>query len=103
MEKVINLLYDIEEKANRIISRTDEQKKAKRKELDNALLKFEESLKEETNKKIQSIQNNANCELEKEKKALLENYANQERQLNTIFEEKHDTFVEHVFSNIIGA
>lgn len=103
MEKVINLLYDIEEKANRIISRTDEQKKAKRKEIDEALAMFEKSLNEDTNKKVQAIQNNANNELEKEKKALLESFAAQEQQLNDRFNKKHDAFVEHVFSNIIGA
>lgn len=103
MEKVINLLYDIEEKANRIISRTDEQKNAKRREIDNELSLFEESLTKETNKKIQDLQDQADKDLELERKALIEDCAKQMEQLENSFSLNHDAFVEHVFQNIIGA
>ena len=103
MEKVINLLYDIEEKANRIISRTDEQKNAERREIDHELSLFESSLTDETNKKIQFLQNQADKELELERKALIDDCAKQIEQLETTFTMNHDALLEHVFQNIIGA
>lgn len=103
MEKVINLLYDIEEKANRIISRTDEQKNAKRREIDHELSLFESSLTDETNKQIQVLQEQADIELELERKALIDDCANQIEQLETTFTTNHDALVERVFQNIIGA
>jgi hypothetical protein len=103
MEKVINLLYDIEEKANRIISRTDDQKNAKRREIDDELSTYESSLSVETNKQIQVLQDQADKELELEKKALIDDCAKQLEHLETTFTMNHDAFVEHVFQNIIGA
>lgn len=103
MEKVINLLYDIEEKANRIISRTDEQKKNKCREIDNELALFESSLTEETNNKIQALQRKADQELELERKALINDYNEQINQIETSFNINHDAIVENVFHNIIGA
>lgn len=103
MEKVINLLYDIEEKANRIISRTDDQKNAKRREIDDELSIYESSLSDETNKQIQVLQDQADKELELERKALIDDCAKQMEQLETTFTMNHDAFVERVFQNIIGA
>lgn len=102
MEKVINLLYDIEKKADRIISRTDEQKNAKRREIDQELSLFESLLMEETNKQIQVLQNQADQELELEKKVLIDDCSKQIEQLETIFTSNHDVLVERVFKNIIG-
>ncbi|WP_167957644.1 hypothetical protein [Anaerosporobacter faecicola] len=103
MEKVINLLYDIEEKANRIISRTDEQKNSKRREIDHELSEFETSLMDETNEKIQLLQKQADQELESEKKALIDDCAKQMDELENTFTKNHDALVEHVLQNIIGA
>ncbi|WP_455716826.1 hypothetical protein [Anaerosporobacter sp.] len=103
MEKVINLLYDIEEKANRIISRTDDQKNAKRREIDHELSVFENSLAEETNKQIQALQDQADKELELERKALIDDCEKQIEELETTFTMNHDALVERVFQNIIGA
>jgi len=102
MEKVLNLLYDIEEKANRIISRTEEQKKNKRREIDQELALFESSLTEETNEKIQALQTKADQELELEKKALLDDCSKQLIELETSFNTNHDAYVEQIFNNIIG-
>ena len=101
MEKVINLLYDIEKKADRIISRTDEQKNAKRREIDRELSKFESSLMEETNKQIQILQNQADKEFELEKKALIDDCTKQLEQLELTYTSNHDALVERVFQNII--
>lgn len=103
MEKVLNLLYDIEEKANRIVSRTNEQKNAKRREIEQELSLFENSLTEETNKQIQVLQDEADKELELERKALIDDCAKQLENLETTFTMNHDAFVERVFQNIIGA
>lgn len=103
MEKVINLLYDIEEKANRIISRTEEQKNSKRREIDHELSLFESSLMDETNKQIQVLQNQADEELELERKALIDDCTKQIEQLESNFTMNHDALVERVFQNIIGA
>lgn len=103
MEKVINLLYDIEEKANRIISRTDDQKNAKRREIDQELSVFENALADETNKKIQFLQDQADKDLELERKALIDDCTKQIEQIENTFNMNHGAFLERVFQNIIGA
>jgi hypothetical protein len=103
MEKVINLLYDIEQKANLIISRTDEQKAKKRLEIEKEVSLLEKKIMDETNKKIANLQAQVNKELENERKALLDDYTKQEEQLLITYQSNHDALMEEVFHHIVGA
>ncbi len=102
MEKIINLLSDIEEKSKNILESASTEK-------DNLHLKFEESLQklddhilEDMKVKIKDLQSRMNQSLEDEKKKLEENCNTQLKSLEDNFTNNHDALVEKAFQRIIG-
>lgn len=102
MEKIINLLSDIEEKSKNILERASSEK-------DKLHLKFEESLHildeqilNDMQKRIEALQDNINQLLEDEKKKSEESCNKQLRALEDNFTHNHDALVEKAFQQIIG-
>lgn len=102
MEKVINLLNDIEEKAAKILDSTNSEKILLQKELDEKIIKLDEEIQKDTEKKLSELQNEINKEIEIEKNKLITNCNKRLDELDNYFTKKHDKLVYKVFQNIIG-
>ena len=101
MEKVINVLYEIEEKANRILNRATEQKQKLYDQLNNDLLELENSITADTNNKINNMKSTMLSEIETEKEALTRDCKEQIQALEINYSSNHDSYVDKVFENII--
>ena len=101
MEKVINVLYEIEEKANRILNRATEQKHKLYEQLNSDLTELESNITSDTNKKIECMKAKMQYELDTEKAALIKDCEKQVQSLESNFNAKHDDYVESVFQRII--
>jgi vacuolar-type H+-ATPase subunit H len=101
MEKVISLLFDIERKANQIIERANDEKNELFEENEKAIAQMEASIADENNLKINSIMEQAEKELEREKHQLIDSSEKQLKELEQHYIHDHDTLVEKVFQNII--
>lgn len=102
MEKVFDLLSDIEEKAAAIVDHTSVEKKALSKELTRKIEKLDHQIYAETKKKLDVIRTEMNEGIELEKKELLHAFEEHMKQLETDFEKNHDVYVESVFQRIIN-
>lgn len=102
MERVINLLYDIEEKANRILDRASEEKNLLHDQLQKDITKLDEEIKNNTRSKISALQDNMNQEIERERQILIESSEKHLRDLEANFKANQETLVNKIFKNIIG-
>lgn len=101
MEKVINLLAEIEEKANRIIDRSSLEKNVLYDQLTKDIKSFDKELANDTLKKIVELQDNMFSEISQEKQALLDDCEKQSYDLDNYFNDNHEALVNEVFQNII--
>ncbi|MGF7144629.1 vacuolar-type H+-ATPase subunit H [Anaerotaenia torta] len=100
MEKVISLLFDIEKKANQIIERANIEKNELYEENEKQIAQLESGIAEENNKKIKSLMEQSEKEIEQEKQQLINDSEIQLKELETYYQENHDTLVEKVFQCI---
>lgn len=103
MEKVINLLYDIEEKANAIVNHTSVEKKALYDQMTKDTMKLDAEKSKETQEKLDVIRTKMNKEIAAEEKTLEESFQQHLAALEDGYKTNHDAFVESVFQKIIGA
>jgi superfamily II DNA or RNA helicase len=103
MEKVLNYLNEIEEKANRIIERADDEKLVLQKDLDQRILDLEKYISDENKKKLDELQNELNKDLDNEITKLKMESKKQLEELETYFNTNHVTFVDTLFQKIVGA
>lgn len=101
MERIINLLYEIEEKANKIVNRASDEKIQLYESLQNEMKEFDARIALEYECKLQTMQEQANKELEKEQQALEEEYKKQLASLEDYYKLHHDEIVDELFCNII--
>lgn len=101
MEKVINLLADIEEKAAHIIDRSSEEKNRLYEQLTEDLEKLDSDIAQDTCKKLNDLQERMNEEIALERQALKDDCDKQLKALETNFLTNRDTLVDKVFQNII--
>ncbi|MDF2539907.1 MAG: hypothetical protein K0S76_2928 [Herbinix sp.] len=101
MEKVIGLLFDIEKKANQIIERANDEKTELFEESERAIAEMEAAIADGNNAKINVLVAQAENELEKEKKHLIESSSKQLSELEANYLKNHDALVEKVFQSII--
>ncbi len=101
MEKVINVLYEIEEKANRILDRASEQKQKLYEQLNSDLEALESTITSDTNEKINAMKANMESELASERSALTTDCERQIQALQDNFTNNHDVLVEKLFQHII--
>jgi hypothetical protein len=101
MEKVISLLFEIEEKAQQIIKRADEEKVKLYEELEKSLLQMENDITAENTAKLKALQSQSDMEFEKERKILIDNCNKQLEELDSIYKNSHDQLVDKVFESLI--
>ncbi len=101
MENVIGLLHDIEEKANLIIARANDEKVKLHEALKNDLEKLDKDVAESTNAKLLVLKNQVNKELATEKEAITKDWAKQLADLEANYTKNHNVFVDKIIQEII--
>jgi len=101
MEKVISLLFEIEEKANRIIELANEEKIRLYASLEKDLVQMEENIVAENTAKLSILQTQADQELSKEKQTLIFNCEKQLKNLDAQYDNYKEELVKKVFEDII--
>lgn len=103
MERVINLLYDIEEKANQIIKRANEEKVKLHDKLEKDLADLDMQISNENEAKLNILKAQADEELAKEKQLLIEDCNKQLSDMEKHYQQNHDALVEKIFQGLIQA
>jgi hypothetical protein len=102
MEKVINQLYEMEEKANIIINRVPEEKKLLYDQLNKNMEMFDIQISKDTQDKLHVLQDKLDTEVQKEYQVLLSTNEQYLKDLESNFQNNYNTLVDKVFHNIIG-
>lgn len=101
MEKIIQYLYDIEEKADLIVKRASEEKKRLNASLETKISEYNEVVLKERNTKIEALKSRVQKELEEELSLLNEDCNKQISNMEHYFKEHHNELLNKVFNNII--
>ncbi|MBH1942348.1 hypothetical protein I5677_15710 [Mobilitalea sibirica] len=101
MENTIVKLFEIEEKANLIIKRANEEKIRLHDAFEQDIKRMEEKVAADNYNKIRNFQLQTDKELTKEKKSITEKSEKHLIELDDIYKEHHKDFVDKVFENII--
>lgn len=101
MEKVLNLLNDIEEKANSIVDHTSVEKKALYNSLTKDMKKLDEEISSKTQEKLDVIRRKMDKEIVESKKEMLTSFDRHLNKLESDYQKNHDAYVETVFQKII--
>lgn len=101
MEKVIGLLFDIEQKANQILERANDEKNELFEENEKAIAIMEAEIAEANNVKVNQLLMKAEKDLESEKQHLIEGSSKQLQDLENHYKVNHDALVDSVFQSII--
>ncbi|MDO5291148.1 MAG: hypothetical protein Q4F05_00220 [bacterium] len=101
MEKVINVLSEIEDKATTILDRTQDQKQQLYEQLNKDLAKLDSDIKADTASKIDRMQEDMEQDIEKERLALISDCQKQLASLQQTFDKDHNALVNKVFAQII--
>lgn len=103
MEKVIGQLYEIEEKAHRILRRATEEKTQLHDEYELKIKRLEQEISEDTAIKLKKLQNQADEDLSREIQQLKQENERLLKELDEINSDKHELLINQVFDNIIKA
>ena len=101
MEKVIGLLFDIEQKANQIIERANDEKTELFEENEKAIAKMESEITDLNNVKVSKMTEQAKNDFEQEKQQLIESSNNQLSDLELNYKQGHDAIVEKIFKSLL--
>lgn len=101
MERVINMLFEIEEKANHIVERANQEKVTLHDGLEKDLVQMETEISEETNEKIRLLQLQIDKELKMEEQHLIDQSEKQLKDIELHYLKNHDTIVHKIVQNII--
>lgn len=101
MENMINLLSEIEEKANEIMKRANEEKLDLYKKLEEDMKQLDNSIAADKADKIFALQAQINNELAEEQQALINDCNKQLEQMESQYEHNHDALVDKVFHSLI--
>ena len=103
MEEVINLLYDIEEKATQIVNRANEEKVSLHDALEKNMELLDQTIATENATKLSILQAKVDLELTQEKQALIEDCNKQLVNLEAHYKKDHDALVDEIFQGLIKA
>jgi hypothetical protein len=101
MEKVINLLYDIEEKAHQIVNRAMEEKVSLHAAFDKNLEQLDQTIAADNAAKLSVLQAQIDKELAQEKQSLIDDCNKQLASLEEHYKRDHDAIVEKTFHSLI--
>lgn len=102
MEKIIQYLYDIEEKADVIVKRASEEKKRLNLSLETQILEYNESVLKERTAKIALLKSKVDEDLEKELSLLNEDCNKQINNMEQYFKLHQEELIVKLFQNIIS-
>jgi UPF0288 family protein (methanogenesis marker protein 3) len=103
MDKTISQLSEIEEKANQIINRANDQKEKLHDEYEIKIAQMEESIASENTAKLEHLQEQMNKELAKEKELMIRNSEQQLKALGEIDQKAHKVLAHQVFEHIMNS
>lgn len=103
MEKVINLLYDIEEKANHIVNRASEEKISLQDAFDKSLNQLDQSIDADNAAKLNLLKAQVDKELAKEKQFFIDDCNKQIADMEANYKQNHEALVNKVFQSLISA
>lgn len=101
MEKMIGQLFEIEEKANQIIARANEQKSSLLEDFDRDVEEMEKNIAEKTTEKLRFLQEQINEELMQEQNELIQESEKHLTKLQQINQNEHEALVDQIIQNII--
>ncbi len=101
MEKVINLLSEIEEKADEIMKRANEEKMELHKKLEEDITQLDNSIAADKADRIHALQAQINKELAEERQALINDCNKQLEHMESQYQHNHDALVNKIFLSLI--
>lgn len=102
MEKVINLLNDIEMKADKILSRVSNDKARLSDESNQKMKSFDSKVKGKTDKQIAALRLKADKEAEQELLKMKQEQDTYLKQLDEDFDEKCEEYADLIFKRILS-
>lgn len=102
MEKVLNLLDEIEKKANAILAHTSVEKTALHDKLMKDMEKLDKEMEAKTNRQLDELRKKMDLEITNEKQHLIESCNKQLEELEVNYHKNHDKLVDEVFNKVIG-
>jgi hypothetical protein len=102
MENVIDLLHDIEEKANQIIKRANEEKVKLQETLKNDIAKLDKEITDDTNAKLLVLKTQMDKDLSTEKQALIDDCNKQLSDMEKSFIQNHNSLVNGIIQQIVS-
>lgn len=103
MEKVISLLFEIEEKANQIVKRAKDEKVSLNEALEKDLAKLDKTIEDEYTAKLNTLKSQVDIDLAKEKQALLDDCDKQLAAMESNYQQNQTAIVDKIFQSIIKA
>lgn len=103
MENVISILYDIEEKANQIIKRANEEKISLQDGLKEDMKKLDQEIESSNKVQLDALKAQIDNELDCERKTLIEECNKQLSDIETNFMQNYDSLVTKILEGIINA
>jgi hypothetical protein len=102
MEKVISLLFDIEEKADQIIKRSMDEKSTLQTELEQDIKLLEKFITKEYVLKLNSLKLQIDAELQTDKQNLMESFQLKLSEMESNYKLQHKELAETIFLTIIS-
>lgn len=103
MEKVINLLYEIEEKANSVVEEAAGKKAELYENYQKELGSLDEAMEQASKEKLEKLRQKMNEEIGKEHQMLVESLNKELHKLEGNYHKNHDKLVEIMLAKITGA
>jgi ABC-type phosphate transport system auxiliary subunit len=100
LEKTINRLYDVEEKANQILMTVNEEKEKLKIHYQKKQKEFDEQIAQESKNKLNALKSQVEKEFLKEADHINQNFHKQLKTLEGKHKEEHDNLVEQIFFKI---
>lgn len=102
MEKVIHLLDDIENKANKILGRVSDDKARLTEEANQKMKSFDSKIQNETNDKLNALRAKANQEVELELSRIRTEQESYLKQLDEDFDMHCEEYANQIFHRILS-
>lgn len=103
MEKVINLLYDIEEKANQIVKRANEEKSKLHEKLQKDMEALDKKLADDNTLKLEILKIQAGKELNQEMQALTGDCLKHITFMEENYQKNHTELTDKIVKEIISS
>ncbi len=101
MEKTINKIFEIEEKAKIIIERANQEKLRMHDEFEETLAKMEKEISNKNAAKVSEFKSGIEKELENEKKQLIKKSEKQLADMDEQYQKNREELINRIFDSIL--